>query len=54
MLQLAADRGRLLHTGDLIATGQTTGIHEIAPGESARIVFDGEGEVRCKAVAATA
>ncbi|HSD69883.1 MAG TPA: hypothetical protein VLB07_10025 [Woeseiaceae bacterium] len=54
MLQLAAERGRPLHAGDLIATGQTTGIHEIAPGELARIVFDGDGEVRCKAVAASA
>lgn len=54
MLQLAAGRGRPLHAGDVIATGQTTGIHEIAPGELARIVFDGDGEVRCKAVAATA
>jgi 2-keto-4-pentenoate hydratase len=54
MLQLAADRGRPLHAGDVIATGQTTGIHEIAPGELARIVFDCDGEVRCKVVAATA
>ncbi|HEX9853280.1 MAG TPA: hypothetical protein VGA68_09715 [Woeseiaceae bacterium] len=54
MLQLAAGRGRPLHAGDVIATGQTTGIHEIVPGESARIVFDGDGEVRCRVVAATA
>ena len=54
MLRLAAERGRPLHAGDLIATGQTTGIHEIAPGELARIVFDGDGEVRCRVVAATA
>jgi 2-keto-4-pentenoate hydratase len=54
MLQLAAERGRPLKAGDVIATGQTTGIHEIAPGESARIVFDDDGEVRCRAIAAKA
>jgi 2-keto-4-pentenoate hydratase len=54
MLQLAAERGRPLQAGDVIATGQTTGIHDIAPGESALIVFTGDGEVRCRAVAAKA
>ncbi len=54
MLQLAAERGRPLQAGDFIATGQTTGIHDIAPGESALIVFNGDGEVGCKAVAAKA
>jgi 2-keto-4-pentenoate hydratase len=54
MLQLAASRGRPLREGDVIATGQTTGIHDILPGQSARIVFNGDGEVRCTVVAATA
>jgi 2-keto-4-pentenoate hydratase len=54
MLQLAASRGRPLREGDVIATGQTTGIHDILPGQSARIVFDGDGDVRCTVVAATA
>jgi 2-keto-4-pentenoate hydratase len=54
MLQLAASRGRPLREGDVIATGQTTGIHDILPGESARIVFNGDGEVSCTVIAATA
>ena len=54
MLELAASRGRPLREGDVIATGQTTGIHDILPGQSARIVFDGDGEVSCTVVAARA
>lgn len=52
MLELAAIRGRPLRAGDVIATGQTTGIHDILPGQSARIVFNGDGEVCCTVVAA--
>ena len=53
-LTRSAQRGRPLRAGDLIATGNATGIHDIAPGQEARIVFDGHGEIACHAVAATA
>lgn len=48
-----AQRGRWLKAGDLIATGNATGIHDIALGQAARIVFDGLGEIACHAVKAT-
>ena len=51
ILELAAARGRPLRAGSLIATGQTTGIHDVTPGQSARIVFAGAGEVACRIVA---
>jgi len=49
ILELAAKRGRPLSAGDVIATGQTSGIHEVAPGQTARIEFgDGnDGELSC-------
>ena len=52
MLELAAKRGRPLRAGDYIATGQTSGIHEVTPGQSARIRFGDDGELTCKLVAA--
>lgn len=52
ILELAARRGRPLRAGDLIATGQTTGIHDINVGEQARVVFGDDGEVACRAVRA--
>lgn len=56
MLELAAKRGRPLKAGDVVATGQSTGIHEVTPGQSVRIPFgDGaDGELRCEIVAAQA
>ncbi len=54
MLELAAQRRRPLRAGDLIATGQTTGIHEVSPGQEVRIVFAGHGELACRFVAAEA
>lgn len=51
LLELQAKRGRPLRAGDLVSTGAATGIHDILPGQSARIVFDGVGEIRCRAVA---
>ncbi|MEO5628949.1 MAG: 2-keto-4-pentenoate hydratase [Thermomonas sp.] len=51
-LSASAQRGRRLRTGDLIATGNATGIHDINVGERARIVFDGCGEINCHAQAA--
>jgi 2-keto-4-pentenoate hydratase len=53
MLELAASRGRPLHAGDVIATGQTSGIHQVTPGQVARIDFGPHGELTCKLIAAT-
>lgn len=52
-LARSARRGRPLKAGDLIATGNATGIHDILPGQIASIHFDGVGELQCRAVAAT-
>lgn len=52
ILELAARRGRPLREGTFVATGQTTGVHKILPGQSARIVFGDDGELRCKVVPA--
>lgn len=48
----SARRGRPLKRGDLIATGNATGIHDIAVGQQATVRFEGVGEIRCRAVAA--
>lgn len=53
-LSRSAQRGRPLKAGDLIATGNATGIHDILPGQVARIEFDGHGRIECRAMAATA
>jgi 2-keto-4-pentenoate hydratase len=52
-LARSARRGRPLKAGDLIATGNATGIHDILPGQRARIDFAGHGTIECLAVAAT-
>lgn len=51
-LSRSAKRGRPLKAGDLIATGNATGIHDIAVGQSARISFAGFGDIACRARAA--
>ncbi len=51
-LARSARRGRPLTRGELIATGNATGIHDIAIGQHATIRFDGYGELHCRAVAA--
>ena len=51
MLELAAGRGRPLRSGEVIATGQTTGIHGIRLGQSALISFGNDGDIHCKAIA---
>ncbi len=48
----SARRGRPLKRGDLIATGNATGIHDIKVGQEALIRFAGYGEIACRAVAA--
>lgn len=50
----SARRGRPLRRGDLVATGNATGIHDIRAGERAVVRFEGVGEIRCRAVAADA
>lgn len=45
ILELAAGRGRPLRAGEVIATGQTTGIHDIEPGQNARIDFGADGAI---------
>ena len=52
-LDIAARRGRPLRAGMWISTGATTGIHDIVAGQSARLVFDGYGEIHCQATRAT-
>ncbi len=52
MLELAAGLGRPLRAGDVIATGQTNGIHDVLPGQRVRVVFGTDGELSCDMVAA--
>jgi 2-keto-4-pentenoate hydratase len=51
-LARCARRGRALQAGQYVSTGAASGIHDIRPGESAAIVFDGLGTLACRAVAA--
>jgi 2-keto-4-pentenoate hydratase len=53
-LSRSARRGRPLKAGDLIASGNATGIHDIVPGQLAEVRFDGYGILRGRAVAARA
>ena len=53
LLELAAERGRPLRAGEYVATGQTTGIHDVAPGQSTRLDFGDDGELVCTLTAAT-
>jgi 2-keto-4-pentenoate hydratase len=52
-LRLNALRGRPLRAGDFVTTGATTGVHPIAAGQSADVVFTGMGSLRCVAVPMT-
>jgi 2-keto-4-pentenoate hydratase len=52
MLEVAARRGHPMRAGQVIATGQTTGIHDVVEGQTGRIVFGGDGELTCMLVAA--
>jgi 2-keto-4-pentenoate hydratase len=45
--QLNTRRGKPLRAGDFVTTGAATGVHDIAVGQSAEVVFDGVGAVRC-------
>ncbi|WP_211365689.1 2-keto-4-pentenoate hydratase [Pseudoxanthomonas suwonensis] len=50
-LARSARRGRPLRRGELIATGNATGIHDIGVGQTGTVVFDGHATLRCVAVA---
>lgn len=50
-LARSARRGRPLRAGELIATGNATGIHDILPGQVGRVRFEGHGEIVGLAVA---
>ncbi|WP_386340259.1 2-keto-4-pentenoate hydratase [Xanthomonas citri pv. citri] len=52
-LSRSAQRGRPLKRGDLIATGNATGIHDIEVGQRALIRFAGIGDISCTAVSAS-
>lgn len=49
-LRRSARRGRPLKKGDLIATGNATGIHDIAVGQLAQIDFGDGTRIACRAV----
>ena len=49
----SAKRGRPVRAGAMITTGMITGVHDIRPGQRSRHVFQGLGEVGCRAVRAT-
>ena len=51
-LNLCASRGFALKAGQFVSTGATTGIHNIRCGESARAVFAGVAEIKCRAILA--
>ncbi len=52
LLELTAHRGLPLRAGDFIATGQTTGVHNIAAGQTATADFENDGRFNIKAFAA--
>ena len=51
-LSRSARRGRPLKAGDLIATGNATGIHDIRAGQEGRVSFGAYGEIVGRAVPA--
>ncbi len=48
--ELCARRGRPLKAGMVITTGAVTGIHDVVPGELARVEFKGLGAIQCMAM----
>jgi len=47
--EVCAKWGRPLKAGMLITTGAITGIHDVKPGEAARVEFKGLGAIQCVA-----
>lgn len=52
LLELAARRQRPLRAGDVVATGQTTGIHDVEAGQTGRVDFGDDGNLGARMVAA--
>jgi 2-keto-4-pentenoate hydratase len=51
-LSRCARRGMPMKSGYVVSTGATTGVHDIRVGQEARAVFEGVGELLCRAVPA--
>ena len=51
--EVCAHWGRPLKAGQFVTTGAITGIHDVTPGEVARVEFNGLGAVQCVAVPRT-
>jgi 2-keto-4-pentenoate hydratase len=49
-LSRCAKRGLPMKSGYVVSTGATTGVHDIGVGQEARVVFEGCGELWCRAV----
>jgi len=54
LLELTARRGRPLRAGDMVATGQTTGIHDVVAGQMGSVDFGGDGSLGVRLFAAKA
>ena len=52
LLELAASRNQPLHAGDVVATGQTTGIHDVRAGQIGRVDFGDDGDLAVRLFAA--
>jgi 2-keto-4-pentenoate hydratase len=52
--EVCAKWGRPLKAGQYITTGAITGIHDVTPGQAARVEFKGLGAIQCIAVPKTA
>ena len=53
LAEVCARRGRPLRAGQLVSTGAATGIHDVTPGQRARVAFD-DGLIECVMVPAAA
>jgi 2-keto-4-pentenoate hydratase len=51
-LSKCAQQGRPLKAGDIVSTGAITGVHDIRVGQQSRHVFEGCGQVECRAIRA--
>jgi 2-keto-4-pentenoate hydratase len=51
-LARCARRNRPLHAGDFVSTGAASGIHDVRPGQDARLSFGDDGEILCRAIRA--
>ena len=48
VLNQGVQRGAVLKEGDLISTGMITGVHDVRPGHTSRLVFESFGELYCR------